>query len=148
MTPSTTRRRFGLLIGGLLVAPSFFVGTAEAADEPPKLAGTWTWKWKDAAGETHKHTLEVEGEGDKLVARERFDAEAAIKADKIKLDGKKVNITIERKDRRSVYVGTIEGKDTINGMVTVTTEGSQPSEFGWTATRESGGKDEKTDKKP
>lgn len=140
MTANRSRRRFGLALGALLVVP-FLAGTrATAADDPPKLAGTWTWKWKDAQGETHRHTLEVEGEGAKMVAREKYDDEPSIKVDKIKVDGKKVTIAVERKDRRSVYVGTVASADTINGLVTVTVEGSPASEFGWTATREAGGK--------
>lgn len=149
MLPATTRRSLGLMLGAWLLVPVLSTPTiASPDDDPPKLAGTWTWKWKDAQGETHTHTLEVEGEGAKMVARERFDDQEAIKVDKIKLEGKKVNITIERKDRRSVYTGTVEGKDTINGMVSVTTEGQPASEFGWTASREAGGKDKKEEKKP
>ena len=71
-----------------------------------------------------------------MVARERFDNEPSIKVEKIKLDGKKINVTVERKDRRSVYVGTVASADTINGLVTVTSEGQPATEFGWTATRE------------
>jgi len=134
-----TRRNFGLVLATWLVLPCLPIAVARPADDPLKLAGTWTWKWKDAQGETHRHVLEVEGEGDKMVARERFDNEPAIKVDKIKLDGKKLSITIERKDRRSVYSGTIANAETINGQVTVTTEGQPASEYGWTATREAGG---------
>ncbi len=138
MLPNQSRRSLGLALGVLLV--SLFPLGASAADDPPKLAGTWTWKWKDAQGETHRHTLEVEGEGDKMVARERFDDEKAVKVDKIKLDGKKITFSVERKDRRSLYVGTVANAETINGNVTVTDEGQPASEFGWTATREAGGK--------
>ena len=138
MRPIFTRRSFGRILGAGLILPCLAVPLVAAADTPPKLAGTWSWKWKDAQGETHRHTLEIEGEGDKMVARERFDDEPAIKVDKIKLDGKKINITIERKDRRSVYVGTVATDETINGLVTVTTEGQPATEFGWTATREAG----------
>ncbi len=135
MTPSRTRWSLGLALSAL-VAISFTPALSFAADEPAKLAGTWTWKWKDGKGDTHRHTLEVEGEGAKMVARERYDDEPAIKVEKIKIDGKKVTISVDRKDRHSVYVGTVASADTINGVVTVSTEGSPDSEFGWTATRE------------
>ncbi len=75
-----------------------------------------------------------------MVARSGSTTRPAIKVDKIKLDGKKLNMHVERKDRRSVYVGTVENAETINGLVTVTTEGQPATEFGWTATREAGGK--------
>lgn len=141
MTFNCTRRSLGLALSVLVIASlTSSCSVARADDEPPKLAGTWTWKWKDSNGETHRHTLEVEGEGAKMVARERYDDKAAIKVEKIKIDGKKVTISIDRKDRHSVYVGTIASTDTINGTVTVSTEGSPNSEFGWTATREAGGK--------
>ena len=140
MSLPRNRRHFGLALGAWLVLPFCLDCRASAADDPPKLAGTWSWKWKDGQGETHRHTLEVEGEGAKMVAREKYDDEPSIKVDKIKVDGKKVSITVERKDRRSVYVGTVASDDTINGLVTVTVEGSPDSEFGWTATREAGGK--------
>ena len=143
MLPNQTRRRFGLILGTLLVVPFLPSHQARADDEPPKLAGTWTWKWKDALGETHNHTLEVEGEGNKMVARERYDKESAIKVDKIKLDGKKVTIAVTRGERHSLYVGTVANAETINGLVTVNVEGQPVSEFGWTASREAGGKDKK-----
>ena len=141
---STLNRRqfgFGIALGALLTAPTVAGSIARAADDVPKLAGTWTWKWKDSLGETHRHTLEIEGEGDKMVARERFDDQPAIKVNKIKVEGKKVSIAVERKDRRSSYVGTITNAETISGTVTVTDEGSPATEFGWTATRQAGGKD-------
>ncbi len=112
---------------------------APAAADPPKLAGTWTWKWKDAQGETHRHILEVEGSGDKMTARERYDDEAAIKADDLKLDGKTVTFSVRRGGRLSTYKGTVASPETINGHVTVTIDGME-SEFGWTAAREAGGK--------
>ena len=141
MISTIHRRRFGLTTLGILLAlPCLVAAAAPADDSPPKLAGTWTWKWKDGQGETHRHVLEVEGEGDKMVAEERFDDEKAIKVEKIKLDGKKLTIAVERGNRRSLYVGTVASDDTINGNVTVTTEGQPATEFGWTATREAGGK--------
>ena len=149
MTAASTRRDAGLALGAWFLVPCLTLGASPRADDdPPKLAGTLTWKWKDGDGQTHTHTLEVEGEGAKMAARERYDDQEAIKVDKIKLDGKKITITVERKDRRSVYTGTVEGKDTINGKVAVTTEGSPESEYGWTATREAGGKVKKVEKKP
>ena len=139
MSPNRTRRSFGLILGALLVCPLLVHDRAQADDKVPKLAGTWTWKWKDGLGETHQHTLEVEGEGKKMVARERYDDEKSIKVDKIDLDGDKVTIAVTRGERRSLYVGKIADADTINGLVTVNTEGQPVSEFGWTAKREAGG---------
>ena len=45
-----------------------------------------------------------------------------------------------RKGRHAEYKGIVASADTINGVVTTVPEGGQPSEFGWTATREAGGK--------
>ena len=122
-----------------LAGVALLAGPAALADDPPKLAGTWTWKWKDAQGETHRHVLEVEGPADKLVGRERFDDEAAIKVDDLKLAGKKITFAVTRKGRRAEYTGTVASADTINGMVTTVIDG-QSSEFGWTASRAAGGK--------
>ncbi len=127
-------RRLALGLVGLLIA-----SYASAADDPPKLAGTWSWKWKDAQGETHRHTLEVEGAGNKMTARERYDDEAAIKADDLKLDGKTITFSVRRNGRLSAYKGTVASAETINGHVTVTIDGME-SEYGWTASREAGGK--------
>ena len=141
MPPIASRRRcLVTALGALLALPLLAAAPAPAADDPPKLAGTWTWKWKDGQGETHRHVLEIEGEGDKMVAMERFDDEKAIKASKVKVDGKKVSIVVERKDRRSVYTGTVANAETINGTVNVTDEGQPSSEYGWTATKEAGKK--------
>ncbi|WP_435015985.1 hypothetical protein TA3x_003543 [Tundrisphaera sp. TA3] len=115
---------------GLAAAPA-------PEDVVPKLAGTWTWKWKDAAGETHKHTLELEGENDKLTGRERFDDKPAVKVENLKLDGKNLSFASTHGKRRSEYKGKLGDSDTINGTVSVSIEG-QASEFGWTATREAG----------
>ena len=139
MLSNLTRRSFGVILGSLLIGLVSFNDRAQADDKPHKLTGTWTWKWKDALGETHHHTLEVEGEGKAMVARERFDDQKSIKVDKIQLDGEKVTIAVTRGERRSLYVGKIASEDTINGLVTVNTEGQPVSEFGWTAKRESGG---------
>jgi len=130
------RLALGIALGVLLVGPA----RAPAADDPPKVAGTWSWKWKDAQGETHSHVLEVEGAGDKLAARERYDEEAAVKVDDLKLAGKKISFAVNRKGRHAEYKGTVDSADTINGVVVVVPEGGQPSEFGWTAKREAGGK--------
>ena len=140
MLAHLSRRRLGLALGAWLVLPCVVPATRAADDEPPKLAGTWTWQWKDAQGETHRHTLEVEGEGDKMVAREKYDDEKSVKVEKIKLDGKKLTLAVDRGERRSLYVGTVASADTINGTVTVTLEGTPPNEFGWTAKREAGAK--------
>ncbi len=140
MLPIHRRRSLGFALGALLVFSVSPGLAALGAEDPPKLAGTWTWKWKDAQGETHRHTLEVEGEGAKMVARERFDDEKAIKVDKIKLDGKKITFSVERNDRRSLYSGTVTNGETISGKVTVTDQGQPANEYGWTATRQAGGK--------
>src|SRR5436305_2604550 len=79
---------------------------ATAADDAAKLAGTWTWMWKDAEGETHRHVLEVEGTGNKLSARERFDDQEPVKVIDLKVAGKKVNFTVIRGQRTAVYSGT------------------------------------------
>jgi hypothetical protein len=106
------------------------------ADEPVDLAGTWTWSWKDAQGETHRHVLEIEGSGSKLTARERFDDQDAVKINDLKVVDKKINFSVLRGDRRAMYEGTIAAPDTINGKITVSSEGGQENEFGWTATRQ------------
>lgn len=112
----------------LVAAP----GRAAGLDE---LVGTWTWTWKDAQGETHKHVLEVEGSGDKVAARERFDEMEPVKVTDLKLVDKKVSFTVKRGERRSSYSGTVKEKDAIDGVVTVSSDG-QPGEFGWSAKRE------------
>jgi hypothetical protein len=124
----------GLISLGL-GCPMLMSSEARAADDPPKLVGTWTWKWKDAEGETHRHVLEVEGEPAKLAATERFDELQPVKAESLKVDGQKVTFVVVRGERRAEYSGKFDGPDTINGKVTVQTNG-QPEEFGWTATRE------------
>jgi len=117
-------------------APAHFL-----ADDAPKLAGTWKWSWKDAAGETHRHVLEIEGVGDKLTGRERFDDKAAIKVDDLKLVGKKISFSVTRDNRRAEYEGTVDSTDLITGNVTVV-QGGQSSEFGWSASREKAKKGE------
>lgn len=99
------------------------------------LTGTWSWTWKDAAGTTHKHVLEVEGSGDKLSARERFDDLEPVKVTDLKLVDKKVTFSVGRAKRQASYSGTLKSKDLIEGLVNVTTDG-QASEFGWEARRQ------------
>jgi len=110
-------------------APAVF-----AADEVSKLAGQWNWTWKDPAGDTHRHSLDVEGIDTKLAARERFDDQPAVKVEKLTLDGKKVRFAVVRGQKRSEYEGALEG-EAIKGTVTVTYDG-QSEEFTWKATRE------------
>ena len=99
------------------------------------LIGTWSWTWKDAAGATHKHVLEVEGSGDKLSARERFDDLEPVKVTDLKLVNKKVTFSVTRAKRQATYSGTLKSNDLIDGLVNVTTDG-QASEFGWEAKRQ------------
>jgi hypothetical protein len=127
------RLALGLAIGALLAAPVL----ASPAQDPPRLAGSWAWKWKDAQGETHRHVLELEGEGAKLAGRERFDDAPAVKVDNLKVDGKTIQFSVSRGERMSLYKGTVASAGIINGLVTVTEKG-QANEFGWTATREAG----------
>src|SRR5262245_25136465 len=121
----------GLMSGVVLI----LVGLAEAPDDAPNLAGTWTWKWKDAQGETHRHVLEIEGKGAKLAARERFDDEKPVKINDLKVVDKKVSFSVLRGDRRAFYSGTIDDADTINGKVSVSEQGGQSMDFGWTDVR-------------
>lgn len=125
---------FALFGGGLLFGWPI-AGASRAADVP-KLAGNWTWTWKDAAGDTHRHILEVEGLGEKLAARERFDDEPAVKVAELSLDGRKVKFSVVRDKRRAEYSGVVADDDkTINGTVNVTVDG-QTNEFVWKATHE------------
>jgi hypothetical protein len=128
-------RSFRAILSGLSCAVTL-VSSPPAGAADPDLAGTWTWKWKDAQNETHRHVLEVEGSGNKLAARERFDDMEAVKVTDLKRDGKKVTFSVLRGKRRSAYSGTLDKPDTINGKVVVTVEGGDQNEFGWTATRE------------
>ena len=127
------------VVWGWIVLALMTSGAVAFADEPVAVAGTWTWQWKDAQGETHKHTLVVEGTGDKLAGRERFDDESAVKVDDLKVSGKTIQFSVSRKKSRAEYKGTIASGETINGEVTITNDG-QASEFGWTAKREVPGK--------
>lgn len=129
-TASTHTLCFGI---ALLV----FSGSPYAAlATEPDIAGTWTWKWKDAQNETHRHVLEVKGQGATLSARERFDDQEAVKVTDLKIKGKKVTFTVLRGNRRSAYSGELASEKTINGDVTVTVEGEPANEYGWTASRE------------
>jgi hypothetical protein len=121
---------------GLGVALLLAIPWAPArADDAAKLVGTWTWSWKDADGTTHTHTLEVEGTGEKLAARERFDDLEAVKVNDLKVDGKKVSFSVLRGKRRSEYNGKLDGDDTIDGKVLVENDG-RSNEYTWTAKRE------------
>jgi hypothetical protein len=128
---STIARSLGVAL--LLAAP--WAGRAATADDAPKLAGTWTWSWKGPDDTTHTHTLEVEGSGEKLAARERFDDLEAVKVNDLKVDGKKVSFSVLRGKRRAEYNGKFDGDDTIEGKVLVEDEG-RSNEYTWTAKRE------------
>ena len=84
---------------------------------------------------THKHVLEVEGSGEKLSARERFDDEEPVKVTDLKLTDKKVSFSVSREKRQASYSGTLKSADLIEGLVNTST-GGQTSEFGWEARRE------------
>jgi hypothetical protein len=118
----------------LMVAGPHLATTAGAAEDLPKLAGTWTWSWKDPAGETHRHLLEVEGIGTKLAARERFDELEPIAVRDLRLDAKKIHFTVVRGDRRADYDGIVAKPDTINGTVKITTKG-ETVEYPWECSR-------------
>ncbi len=133
----TTHRASLLALGSLSAIILGGNNLGRCADDPPKLAGTWTWTWKDPQGETHRHVLEVEGIGTKLAARERFDDLAPVRVSDLKLDGKKIQFTVVRGAKRSDYKGVVADPDpdTMSGKVTITQEG-QPTEFLWKAQRE------------
>ena len=125
------RRRFlSLAAGAVLAAPA----VAHSSEDPPALAGTWTWSWKDANGETHRHTLELEGTGPKLTGKERADDKPAVKVEALKQEGKTIGFAVNRDGHYAEYKGTVDSADTINGRVTVM-QGGATSEYGWTATR-------------
>jgi hypothetical protein len=121
------------LLGLALLAASTIPGRA-AAEDPKFPTGTWTWTWKDGEGKTHRHVLDVEAAAGKLTARERFDDLDAIKVDDLKLRGDEVTFSVKRGDRMAEYKGKLIGGKTINGQVSVATNG-QANEFQWTAER-------------
>lgn len=127
--------RTSLLVLCCAAAALLGSGSALRADEPPKLDGTWTWTWKDPQGATHRHVLEVEGVGKKLAARERFDALPPVPASGLKLDGKNIQFTVVRGDKRADYRGVLDDPDTINGKVSIKQDGDL-NEYLWKATRE------------
>jgi hypothetical protein len=103
-------------------------------DDIPKLAGNWTWTWKDRDGEEHRNVLEIEGEGAKLAARERFDDLEPVRVNDLKVDAKKVTFAVVRGAKTSSYSGVVADSETINGTVTVTVDGDS-TEFVWKAKR-------------
>ena len=98
------------------------------------LAGTWTWSWKDADGKEHRHVLDIEGVDAKLAARERLDDLPPVRVNDLKVADKRVSFSVIRGKNRAVYSGVWADSNTINGTVTVTTEG-QSNEEVWKATR-------------
>ena len=98
------------------------------------LAGTWSWSWKDAEGMEHRHVLDIEGVDTKLAARERLDDLPPVRVNDLKLADKRVRFSVVRGKNRADYSGVWADTNTINGTVTVTTEG-QSKEHVWKATR-------------
>lgn len=98
------------------------------------LAGTWSWSWKDAEGKEHRHVLDIEGVDTKLAARERLDDLPPVRVSDLKLADKRVRFSVVRDKNRADYSGVWADSNTINGTVTVTTEG-QSKENVWKATR-------------
>ena len=125
------RRKLLGLAAGVVFSSSTL---AHAFEEPPKIAGTWIWSWKDAKEETHRHSLELEGTGSKLMGRERADDLDPVKVEALKQEGKTLSFAVNRDGRYSEYKGILDSADTINGRVTVM-QGGATSEYGWTATR-------------
>lgn len=121
-----------LAVALLLAAPW---AAPARADDAAKLVGTWTWSWKGPDGTTHKHVLDVEGAGEKLAARERFDDLEAVKVNDLKVEGQKVSFSVLRGKRRSEYNGKFDGADTLDGKVLVEDDGHS-NEYTWTAKRD------------
>lgn len=119
-------------LAGALMTPA--ATQVLGGEESSALAGTWTWSWKDPKGDKHTHILEVEGMGTKLAARERFDDLPPVVVSKLTFDGKSVRFTVVRGNRRAAYSGVLDKADTINGTVTITTDG-QSEEHEWQAKR-------------
>ncbi len=120
-----------LCAASLVVAGS--VRLARGADVSG-LAGTWSWSWKDAEGKEHRHVLDIEGVDAKLAARERRDDLPPVRVNDLKLAAKRVRFSVVRGNNRADYSGVWADANTINGTVTVTTEG-QSKENVWKATR-------------
>ena len=120
----------------LCVAPLLVAGSGRSAlgADVSGLAGTWTWSWKDAEGKEHRHVLDVEGVDTKLAARERLDDLPPVRVNNLKLADKRVRFSVVRGNTRADYSGVWADPNTINGTVTVTTEGQSKEEV-WKATR-------------
>lgn len=108
-------------------------------DEPkvgvaPDLTGSWTWTWKDAQGQTHKHVMNVEGEGAKSAAREVFDDQEPVKVGAFAFEDNLIKFRITRGKRQADYRGKLKDHDHLNGTVLITSEG-QTEEFPWSAVR-------------
>jgi len=116
------------------------LGSAAASpavdDKPMTMAGTWRWKWTDAEGVVHHHVLEVEGEGQTLSARERFDEEKPVKVNDLKIDGKTITFSVTRGTHRAAYKGKFKSADHIDGTVGTNDAEDPVEEFGWSADRE------------
>ena len=108
--------------------------TLALAVEPSSISGTWTWEWKDGQGITHRHVLDIEGDGNSLAGLERFDDLPAVKVEGLKVEGKAVNFSVKRGERHASYSGKFTDADTISGNVNVAVD-NQTSEFAWTASR-------------
>jgi hypothetical protein len=113
------------------------IAVAALGQKPPgvsKLAGSWTWTWNDREGKVHTHTLEVEGVGKALAAREVFDDQPPVKVTNLTFDGTTVKFTVVRGQRRADYNGKMADQDTIQGTVTTTATG-ETDEYTWKAVR-------------
>jgi len=82
----------------------------------------------------HRHVLDIEGVDTKLAARERVDDLPPVRVNDLKLSDKRVRFSVVRGNTRAEYSGVWADANTINGTVTVTTEG-QSKEHVWKATR-------------
>lgn len=122
---------FAFSTGSLLLA------IAEEPAAVPSLAGTWIWTWKGPDGQTHRHTLEVEGTGNKLAAREIFDDDRPVRVTPITLEGTALTFVIQRDGRTAEYKGKLADPDHVSGTVIVTTNG-QAVEHVWNAERKKG----------
>jgi hypothetical protein len=123
------------LVALSLLSVSLATSEPSRGADLPKLAGTWNWTWSDKDGHTHRHILEIEGIGNKIAARERFDQLPPVAVTDLKLEGKDIRFAVIRGDHRADYAGVVTDRDTINGKVKVTDDG-ETTEFVWTAKRE------------